>query len=260
MANAELKVRFPSFSAAEMMAARKALDEFFSGYVEKYSKVDVSYSYPVKSIGREYLPLYWGVPPSSPEVAYDLTLDGKAYIMAVISFNPLLKAEPHCITNDSALPNGHCEWIARRRSVCHVFLLEPKSFDLQAVAALNVERDPRLLPGKKSRTYQDIDEKIINEPRQLEGWPACNKLLAVGSVKGGANSLLLSIGYKDSAAPANKSEDEYVLRMTVKLDFLKDDEGRVKIVQDDACLGNPNTYATISAARAILSSCGAKNR
>lgn len=44
-------------------------------------------------------------------------------------------------------------------------------------------------------------------------------------------------------------------RMTVLLRLQKDTSGKIRLVQDDRCLGNPNKYKDIPSARKALSRC-----
>jgi hypothetical protein len=179
-------------------------------------------------------------------------------LAAVISFNPLLTAEPHCKTDDSTLSTGHCEWIATRQKTCHLFLFEPRTLILESVTPLNIARDPRFMPGQKERSFSNYDEKYPNDPRQVEGWPVCSKLLAVAPAKEVPDSLLFTFGYWDSAAPASKFDESPVFKTTVLVSLGLDANGKPVLRQDDSCLGNPNMYVSIGAARKALQWCTAK--
>lgn len=69
--------------------------------------------------------------------------------------------------------------------------------------------------------------------------------------------MLITLGYIDSAEPANKNSDPPEFYTTLLLRF-KDDNGKLKIEQDDSCLGNPNQYKTVAEARKALSKCTRK--
>jgi hypothetical protein len=108
--------------------------------------------------------------------------------------------------------------------------------------------------------YPKLDrfyEVVINEPRPL----FCNEISAVGIYDGRKNKFLVTVRYfslPQGAASSKKAT------MTVLFEAKKmtDKDGTsLVLIQDDACLGNPNRIDTISEARKALAACAkSKNR
>lgn len=82
----------------------------------------------------------------------------------------------------------------------------------------------------------------------------CLSVKAMAVAKTIPDAMLVTLGYIDSAEPASKNSDPTEFSTTLLLRF-KNDNGKLKIEQDDSCLGNPNNYKTIAAARKALSTC-----
>lgn len=262
-AHADLKLKVLPFNGSESQVLKERVEAFTRKYVDEHSLVSKNYPYTPAENYKDFLPLYWYydakyVKRKEAETLYALTFDGRDYLAAVISFNPLLTAEPHCQPNDSALPTGHCKRIATRQMTCHLFIFEAKTLALESVTPLNIMRDPRPMPGQQERSYQNYDEKYPNDPRQMEGWPACSKLLAVAHAKEIPDSLLFTLGYWDSATPTSKYDEPPLFKTSILLSFQTDAAGRLKIGQDDTCLKNPNSIETIPDARKALKQCRAK--
>jgi len=193
------------------------------------------------------------------ETLYDLIFDGRPYIAGVGSFVPMLKAEPHCVPSETGSTVGHCEGLAENNQVCHLFLFDFQKHTITAAGAMPIERDNRPMPGGKERGWWNYNPKYPNDPRQIEGWPRCDGVLAVAPAKVVPNALLITLTYIDSGAPITKHESEYPPKFTTTslLRFSTDAQGHVQIKQDQSCLGNPNTITSISAARKVLAACEA---
>jgi hypothetical protein len=91
---------------------------------------------------------------------------------------------------------------------------------------------------------------------EANGRTWCNGVRALARVKG-QDALLFSLSYYLTDKPlAKKAQDigDGWRYMTVLLK-LSEKEGKVVIEQDDACLGNPNPFKEVSAARKALSAC-----
>lgn len=266
-AQADLTLKVLPFTGSESQVIKEHLDAFNRQYINEHSLVSNDYHYFNAENPKPFHLLYWYYDAKyakrkEAETLYTLNIDGQEHLAAVISFNPMLTAEPHCqpdSSNDSSPTEGHCDWIATRQMVCHLFLFEPKTLALENVTPLNIVRDPRPMPGQKKRGYWYFDEKYPNDPRQIEGWPRCSKLLAVAPAKEVANSLLFTLGYSDSAEPASKHEEDYhpLFKTSVLVSLSTDTSGKVQARQDDSCLGNPNMYASIGDARKVLKRCAA---
>ncbi|MDE2439867.1 MAG: hypothetical protein KGP14_02490 [Betaproteobacteria bacterium] len=100
---------------------------------------------------------------------------------------------------------------------------------LKAVAPLDIKRDSQVLLGK----------------------PLCRSNMPMSIAKEIPDSMLIVLGYSDSAVQANPRNDPPEFVTTVLLHFNAEGE-KLRIEQDDSCLGNPNKYATIAVARKAL--------
>ena len=71
------------------------------------------------------------------------------------------------------------------------------------------------------------------------------------------DAMLITLGYDDSASPADPRNDDPPQFTSTALLRFSEVNGKLKIEQDDSCLGNPNKYKTITAARKALANCSA---
>jgi hypothetical protein len=193
------------------------------------------------------------------ETLYDLIFDGRPYVAGVGSFVPMLTAVPSCIPSESGTSASRCGRMAENNQVCHLFLFDFQTHAITAAGAMPIERDNRPMPGGKERGWWNYNPKYPNDPRQIEGWPRCDGVLAVAPAKVVPNALLITLTYIDSGAPITKHENEYPPKFitTSLLRFSTDAQGRVQMKQDQRCLGNPNTITSIAAARKVLAACEA---
>lgn len=83
----------------------------------------------------------------------------------------------------------------------------------------------------------------------------CNGTYALGGAGKGID------GYLTDGKRAQKPDEigQNWYHMTVLLRLQKSADGKVTLVQDDRCLGNPNRYADIPSARKALSKCQPSN-
>lgn len=91
---------------------------------------------------------------------------------------------------------------------------------------------------------------------EANGRTWCNGVRALARVKG-KDALLFSLSYYLTDKPlAKRAQDigDGWRYMTVLLN-LREQNGKVVIEQDDACLGNPNAFKDVAAARKALVSC-----
>lgn len=191
------------------------------------------------------------------ETLYDLIFDGRPYIAGVGSFVPMLKPVKSCIPSDTGTTESRCRRMAENNQVCHLFLFDFQTHAITAAGAMPIERDNRSMPGGKERGWWNYNSKFPNDPRQIEGWPRCDGVLAVAPAKVVPNALLITLTYIDSGAPITKHENEYPPKFTTTslLRFTTDAQGRVQMKQDQSCLGNPNRITSIAAARKALAAC-----
>lgn len=159
--------------------------------------------------------------------------NGRRLYSLVGSFTPEIAPLEDCKPSPDELnPGRRCDWRREGFLVCHLFMFDGQSLKLENVTRLNITRDKRV----------------------LKGLPRCHTVQAMSVAKVVPDAMLITLGYIDSAEPAEKSYDPPEFFTTLLLRF-KDDNGKLKIEQDDSCLGNPNKYTTIAAARRALAAC-----
>ena len=164
------------------------------------------------------------------------TFKGKRFLSTIGSFNPEIVPLADCKPSPDELnPGDRCEWRRERFNVCHLFMFNGNNLKFESVTRLNIARDKK----------------------KLLGLPRCDGIEAMAVAKTIPDEMIITIRYMDSAEPADPRNDPPWFYSTVLLRF-SDDNGKLKIVQDDNCLGNPNKYKTITAARKALARCSAK--
>ena len=260
--------RLPTRGKEQARALTGKLQPILGEYAKAHSLVSPDYPYAFnRGPNSEWVPysmLFWGYALTNTkfqnaETLYDLIYDGRPYIAGVASFVPMLRAVPSCVPSETGNTVGHCEGLAENNQVCHLFLFDFQTHAITAAGAMPIERDNRPMPGVKERGWWNYNPKYPNDPRQIEGWPRCDGVLAVAPAKVVPNALLITLTYIDSGAPITKHENEYPPKftMTSLLRFSTDAQGRVQMKQDQSCLGNPNTITSIAAARKALAACEA---
>lgn len=178
-----------------------------------------------------------GTSPSYEDSNFSWTFNGASLLSNIGSFTPEIVPLEDCTPDPNELVPGHrCNWRRAGFNVCHLFMFNGQSLKLENVTRLNIARDKRV----------------------LKGLPMCLSVQAMAVAKVVPDAMLITLGYIDSAEPAEKSYDPPEFYTTLLLRF-RDDNGKIKIEQDDSCLGNPNQYKTIAAARKALTQC-AKTR
>lgn len=161
------------------------------------------------------------------------SINGVTLLSNIASFVPEIAPLQDCTPDSNELvPGSRCDWRRERFNVCHLFMFNAQSLKLEAVSRLNIARNKT----------------------QLKGLPMCLSVQAMAVAKTIPDAMLVTLGYIDSAEPANKNSDPTEFSTTLLLRF-KNDNGKLKIEQDDRCLGNPNNYKTIASARKALSTC-----
>lgn len=136
---------------------------------------------------------------------------------------------------DEVEPRSRCD--LRRQSFwnCHLFILNAQNFKLESVTRLN----------------------IVSRRKQLVGLPFCLSVDAVAVAKAFPDAMLVTLSYIDSYIAQEINYNNPVYSTTLLLRF-RDENGKLKVEQDDSCLGNPNKYKTIAEARKALTQCARK--
>ena len=271
--DAEIAVKPAAYDKKKSPELLNKIDKITRKYCNENSFVSKDYPYDFdprdKNCGRQ---LDWDWEDTvtypkndSPNLPYLVSFNGKEFLAVVTSFNPLFQDEPHCLANHSD-NEIFCERIAIRKSTCHVFFLNPDNLKIEAVSPMNIARDPRQMPSQKERTFFDFYYKRYNpkstkpiDPRYLEGWPRCSDLSAVAIAKDAPDGLLFVLNYIDSAAPADPRNEPPVFTSTVLM-LLREEWGKLKLYQENSCLGNPNTISTIAEARKVIRACNAADK
>lgn len=164
---------------------------------------------------------------------FSWTFSGRSLLSNIGSFTPEIVPLKDCTPDSNELvPGSRCDWRRKGFKVCHLFMFDGKNLSLETVTRLNIVRDRK----------------------ELVGLPRCRTVHAMAVAKAVPDAMLVTLGYIDSAEPAEKSYDPPEFFTTLLLRF-KDDNGKLKVEQDDSCLGNPNKYSTVAAARRALAAC-----
>ena len=159
--------------------------------------------------------------------------NGMGLFSNIGSFTPEIVQLEDCKSDSDKLYRGHgCDWRRNRFNVCHLFLFNSKDLKLESVTRLD----------------------IVRYKKQLVGLPLCYGPQAMSVAKTVPDAMLVTLEYSDSAEPADPRNDPPSFFSTVLLRF-RNENGKLKIEQDDSCLGNPNKYKTIAAARKALEAC-----
>ena len=156
--------------------------------------------------------------------------NGHQYFSAVASINsdPVPLAD-YKHEDDNPLTDMSFH-INARQQTCHLFMLNP-DLSVNAVFPINIVR---------------VKGRLVGKPR-------CSYVKAMAVAKAVPDAMLITLGYSDSAAPADKNESPREFITTVLLRF-SEQKGKLNIQQDDRCLENPSPFKTIAAARKALSS------
>ncbi len=93
---------------------------------------------------------------------------------------------------------------------------------------------------------------------EADGNTWCNGVRGVARVKG-QDAILFSLSYYLTGKPLAKKPDDIGKgwRYVTALFKLREQDGKVFIEQDDACLKNPNQLGDLAAARKALTTCAA---
>lgn len=152
------------------------------------------------------------------------------------SFTPEIAPLEDCKPDADELNPGHrCDWRRKGFKVCHLFMFNGNDLKLENVTRLDIVRDTK----------------------QISGLPLCLSVHAMAVAKAIPDAMLITMSYIDSAERADPKYDPPEFYSTVLLRF-SDANGKLKIEQDNSCLGNPNKYKTIAAARKALTACSAR--
>lgn len=180
-----------------------------------------------------------GTFPNFPDSNFAWLFNGTSLLSNIGAYTPQIEPLKDCEPDpeNTLNANSHCDWRRKGFNVCHLFMFNGQSLKLENVTRLNIVRDKK----------------------QLLGLPRCNGVEAMAAAKTIPDSMLITLRYSDSAEPADPRNDPPRFYSTVLLRF-SEDHGKLRIVQDDSCLGNPNKIRTIAAARKVLSNCSSNKK
>lgn len=155
---------------------------------------------------------------------------------------------------------GHVVWNGQTYYATGVQYQSKAQTDETHRSTLAHEKNSETLPGGGICELFLYDDHLKLQARHKVNLPEgggrtwCNGSDALGRVKG-MDALLYAITYYMVDAPLAKRADaigDEWRYITVLFRLKKDANGKISIVQDDSCLGNPNRYKTISEARKAI--------
>jgi hypothetical protein len=154
-----------------------------------------------------------------------------SYVLAYVPDNDLIKGCENYPPSGSRInwEGPDCDWINSRHLVCHLFMMTEQG-QIAGIGRLQIGRDERLIKGK----------------------PFCYEVKSMSAPKEIENSMLMTVKYIDSAAPADPRNLPEEFPMTVLMRFKQEPDGKLNITQDDRCLPNPNRIANIAQAHKVL--------
>ena len=166
----------------------------------------------------------------SLEFGFKMRLGSTLYYLQPVLF--MSKQTPDEVCTPDRSPGARrysCKEGQRRTNDCHVFFFD--------------------------RHFAEVGHHRV---RIDEGYPFfCNAVPAIGTADKARNQLLITVQYfpidRELARAAGEIGDGW-MRMTVLLQ-LREENGKLLVEQDDACLGNPNRIETIAEARNLLLRC-----
>ena len=166
----------------------------------------------------------------SLELGFKMRLDRTLFYLKPVLF--MSKRTPDEVCTPDRSPGARrysCKEGQRRTNDCHVFFFD--------------------------RHFSEVGHHRV---RIDEGYPFfCNAVPAIGTADKARNQLLITVQYfpidRELARAAGEIGDGW-MRMTVLLQ-LREENGKLLVEQDDACLGNPNRIETIVEARNLLLRC-----
>lgn len=128
------------------------------------------------------------------------------------------------------------------------------SFDRKDAIRRENQDVEQLFLFNPDRTIAAIALIKINKGKFIKGVPYI-EVKAVGAASVVPDGMILIVDYVDGAKFLANPHGSTPSYLTAVLFRLSDGNGKLKIEQDDRCLGNPNKYKSISAARAALRKC-----
>lgn len=152
-----------------------------------------------------------------------LSWNGEDYYVSPVNYRSAAQVEK------SKTSSGEKSIRVPGGGVCALFIYNPQ---LERVAKISTD-----LPESNHQTW-------------------CNGIYGIGASRQ-PEGILLSISYyltSDSPAKTASEIGQGWRYMTV-LFRLEKENGQLRLIQDDSCLGNPNTYADVPSARKALAKC-----
>jgi hypothetical protein len=178
---------------------------------------------------------------SAVRIDYLWIFNSKKYYSSGLEFIPNDVDHPidRCKNDADRSPTGKCADFFNSAFICHFFMLN------------------------QDLTMAGVERLKINIGKEFEGKSECIGIEAIALAKETPDAFLLIVGYKDSEVNLDafpNAEVEANKYRTSVLVHLSEQNGKLKLTQDDSCLGNPNKYDTIAKARAALKKCHAQGK
>lgn len=168
------------------------------------------------------------------DLGFKMMLDGRQHYLEPILFMTKSRPDEVCTPSDyTGQPTYRCDEGQRYTMDCHVLIFNDQFEEVG---------------------YHRIE---VKEPYQF----FCNAVPAIGVGDAANNLVLVTVQYfpidrKHASTIAEVGQGWS--RMTVALRLKLQEDGRVRITQEDDCLGNPNRIDTIPDARRRLKQCAQK--
>lgn len=178
--------------------------------------------------------------------------------------NALLKSEGAKPDGVGQMAIGRITWDGKIYYATGTQYISGEQYKENRRPLLPSEKDSRTLPDGgvcELFLYDDKLQLVTRHKVKLPDFPGgtwCNGSEALGRARKDMPALLYSIHYYVVSKPvAARQEDigKGWRHSTYLIRLVKDANGAIRFVQDDACLGSPNEYATITQARKALEKC-----
>jgi hypothetical protein len=171
-------------------------------------------------------------------MGYRLHFDKEIYYITALGFMPKTRPDEVCTKVPwQNRPTYKCHEGQRYTRACHIAIYD--------------------------RSFKEVGWHTVGIDRNYPLY--CNTVAGMGRLDATHNDVLVVAQYfrvDDDAGIATRPDQigQSWHRMTVRLKLTRTPEGRIDIVQDDSCLGNPNDVEEIPEARKLIKSCIAKGK
>lgn len=129
------------------------------------------------------------------------------------------------------------------------------SFERKDAVRLENQDIAQIFMFNTDNSIAAIELLKINRNKQIKGQPNFLQVKAMGIAQIIPDAMLITVDYYDSAKFLADQNSDFPVFVSTLLVRFSEDNGKLIIEQDDRCLGNPNKYKTIAAARKAILQC-----